>query len=121
MRAMARAARGMVMATKSAIARKREMASNDNNKTMATETTMTTTTITSMNTITTIITLTLIMKTMTKMATTTMQWRWLVVAFGGGGGQQTRQRRGLNAHIFIKTGFWVLLGVGAGQGRQAGS
>jgi hypothetical protein len=38
MRAMARAARAMEMATKRAIARKRAMTSNDGNKMMATET-----------------------------------------------------------------------------------
>ncbi len=39
MRAMARVARAMAMATKRVVARKRAMVSNDNNKTMATETT----------------------------------------------------------------------------------
>ncbi len=60
-------------------------------------------------------TLTMMMKAMTKMAKTMVRQQQLAVVAGGGkGGQQTQRRQGLK-------GLWVLLVVGEGQGRQAGS
>ncbi len=70
----------MAMAEKRAIARKRVIASHDNNDSMATETMTTTTTTITM-------TLTMMTKTMMKTATTTVQRRWLAMAGSTGGGQ----------------------------------
>jgi hypothetical protein len=98
MRAMARAAREMAMATKRAIVRKRVMASNDNNETMATETMV-------INTMKTMTRLMMMMKTTTKMATTTV-WRWqLAVAGGSEGGEQTWRQHGLMFIFFYLNCF----------------
>jgi hypothetical protein len=121
MREIARGARVMAMATKREIStRKREMASNDDIKTKATETRTMTTTTTATNS--TMLTRTLTMKTttMTKTTTTTVRWWQLVVAGSGGGGQRRQRRRGLSVHTFIETEFWVVLVVGKGQVSQAG-
>jgi hypothetical protein len=87
MRAMTRVARAMAMATKRAIARKRVIASNNDNKTMATETMTTTTTLMATNTMTTMTTLMMMTKTTTKTAKTMVRRQRLAVAGGGRGGQ----------------------------------
>ncbi len=96
MRMMTRVARAMAMVTKRAIARKGAMASNNDNKTMATETTTTTTMTTATNATTTTTMQTMTMKTTTKGATTMVRrqqlaaarggWRWLAVAEEGNEG-----------------------------------
>jgi hypothetical protein len=90
MRVMARAARAMGMAMKRVIARKRAMASYNDNKMMATETMLTTTTTKATNTTMTTLTLTMMMKTTTKTEKTLVRWWRLAVASGGRGGQQMR-------------------------------
>jgi hypothetical protein len=79
MRAMARAARVMAMATKKVIARKRAMTSNNDRKTMVTKTrtrtTITTATNTMQRTTMLMLTLTMTMETTMKMTTAIVRRR----------------------------------------------
>jgi hypothetical protein len=71
------------MATKRVIARKRAMLSDNNNKTMATETMTKAAMMMATNTMTMTMMPTMTMKTTTKMTTPTVWQRWRAVAGGG--------------------------------------
>ncbi len=70
-------------------------------------------------TTTTTTTLTIMTKTTIKTAKTTVRQRWLAVADGGRGGQQSQRRGGVSVHIFYQN--WILGVVGCLRGaREAG-
>ncbi len=112
---MARVARVMAMVTQ------RAMASNNDNKTMATETTTMTKTKTALSTMTMMMTLMTTMKATTKTTITMVRRQWMAVAGGSGGGMKAAAV-GVECSYFsskLNSGCCLLLARGRGGRWEA--